>query len=243
MEESISLKELFLTLKKRMWLIASITIVAVLITGLVSYFVLTPIYSASTQILVNQSKSEESLYQNYEVQTSLQLINTYSVILKSPRILNEVIGELNLSMSADELNEEITVESESDSQVVNITVEDKSPTMAANIANTTAKVFQKNIANIMNVDNVAILAEATISDNPTPIKPQPILNMLIGLVVGLMVGVGLAFLLEYMDNTIKTEQDIENLFNVPVLGVIPIVSNKTGKQRGSENNVGEKSII
>ena len=87
----------------------------------------------------------------------------------------------------------------------------------------------------MNVDNVAILAEATISDNPTPIKPQPILNMLIGLVVGLMVGVGLAFLLEYMDNTIKTEQDIENLFNVPVLGVIPIVSNKTGKQRGSEN--------
>ena len=243
MEESISLKELFLTLKKRMWLIASITIVAVLITGFVSYFVLTPIYSASTQILVNQSKSEESLYQNYEVQTSLQLINTYSVILKSPRILNEVIGELNLSMSADELNEEITVESESDSQVVNITVEDKSPTMAANIANTTAKVFQKNIANIMNVDNVAILAEATISDNPTPIKPQPILNMLIGLVVGLMVGVGLAFLLEYMDNTIKTEQDIENLFNVPVLGVIPIVSNKTGKQRGSENNVGEKSII
>ena len=243
MEESISLKELFLTFKKRMWLIASITIVAVLITGLVSYFVLTPIYSASTQILVNQSKSEESLYQNYEVQTSLQLINTYSVILKSPRILNEVIGELNLSMSADELNEEITVESESDSQVVNITVEDKSPTMAANIANTTAKVFQKNIANIMNVDNVAILAEATISDNPTPIKPQPILNMLIGLVVGLMVGVGLAFLLEYMDNTIKTEQDIENLFNVPVLGVIPIVSNKTGKQRGSENNVGEKSII
>ena len=204
MEESISLKELFLTFKKRMWLIASITIVAVLITGLVSYFVLTPIYSASTQILVNQSKSEESLYQNYEVQTSLQLINTYSVILKSPRILNEVIGELNLSMSADELNEEITVESESDSQVVNITVEDKSPTMAANIANTTAKVFQKNIANIMNVDNVAILAEATISDNPTPIKPQPILNMLIGLVVGLMVGVGLAFLLEYMDNTIKT---------------------------------------
>ena len=163
--------------------------------------------------------------------------------MKSPRILNEVIGELNLSMSADELNEEITVESESDSQVVNITVEDKSPTMAANIANTTAKVFQKNIANIMNVDNVAILAEATISDNPTPIKPQPILNMLIGLVVGLMVGVGLAFLLEYMDNTIKTEQDIENLFNVPVLGVIPIVSNKTGKQRGSENNVGEKSII
>ena len=81
----------------------------------------------------------------------------------------------------------------------------------------------------MNVDNVAILAEATISDNPTPIKTQPILNMLIGLVVGL------ALLLEYMDNTIKTEQDIENLFNVPVLGVIPVVSNKTGKQRGSEN--------
>lgn len=229
MEESISLKELFLTLKKRIWLIVSITILTVIVSAVLSYFVLTPIYSASTQILVNQSKSEESLYSNYEVQTNLQLINTYNVILKSPRILDQVIDELNLKMSTDELSEKITVESESESQVITITVEDENPRLAADIANTIASVFQENVSDIMNVDNVAILASATVSDNPTPVKPQPVLNMLIGFVVGLMVGVGLAFLLEYADNTVKTEQDIEKHFGVPVLGVIPKVSEKTAK--------------
>ena len=229
MEESISLKELFLTLKKRIWLIVSITILTVIVSAVLSYFVLTPIYSASTQILVNQSKSEESLYSNYEVQTNLQLINTYNVILKSPRILDQVIDELNLKLSTDELSEKITVESESESQVITITVEDESPRLAADIANTIASVFQENVSDIMNVDNVAILASATVSDNPTPVKPQPVLNMLIGFVVGLMVSVGLALLLEYADNTIKTEQDIEKHFGVPVLGVIPKVSEKIAK--------------
>lgn len=229
MEESISLKELFLTLKKRIWLIVSITILAVIVSAVLSYFVLTPIYSASTQILVNQSKSEESLYSNYEVQTNLQLINTYNVILKSPRILDQVIDELNLKLSTDELSERITVESESESQVITITVEDESPRLATDIANTIASVFQENVSDIMNVDNVAILASATVSDNPTPVKPQPVLNMLIGFVVGLMVSVGLALLLEYADNTIKTEQDIEKHFGVPVLGVIPKVSEKIAK--------------
>ncbi|MDV2687403.1 GNVR domain-containing protein, partial [Alkalihalophilus lindianensis] len=80
---------------------------------------------------------------------------------------------------------------------------------AAKIANKTAQVFQKEISKIMNIDNVSILAKAEVGDIQAPIKPQPLLNIAIAMVVGLMVGVGLAFLLEYFDNTIKTEQEIE----------------------------------
>lgn len=96
MEETISLKELFLILKKRIVLIISIVLAAVMISGVVSYFILTPIYQSSTQILVNQAK-EDQQYSTTEVQTNLQLINTYNVIIKSPAILDIVKQELNLS--------------------------------------------------------------------------------------------------------------------------------------------------
>jgi len=91
MEETISLKELFQTLKKRLSLIIIITAIATATSGIVSYFLLTPIYQSSTQILVNQTKNEEQLYNYNEVQTNLQLINTYNVVIKSPAILDKVI--------------------------------------------------------------------------------------------------------------------------------------------------------
>lgn len=229
MEETISLKELLQTLRKRLGLIAAITITAVLISGIVSYFLLTPIYQASTQLLVNQSKNEQSVYSPSEVQTNLQLINTYNVIIKSPAILDLVVKDLDLNMSASELNEKITVVSEKDSQVVNISVQDPNPNDAAEIANKIAAVFQTEIVKIMSVDNVSILAKATVADNPSPIKPNPQLNVAIALVVGLMAGVGLAFLLEYFDNTIKTEQDIDKILGIPVLGVISTIEDEDVK--------------
>lgn len=219
MEETISLKELFTTLKKRLGLIMIITIVATMISGIVSYFFLTPIYSASTQLLVNQKKTDESVVNYNEVQTNLQLVNTYSVIIQSPTILEKVKEELDL----DEIGE-ISVVSEKNSQVVSITVEDPNPVMAADIANTIASVFQKEIVSIMSVDNVSVLSKAEVPDQPHPIKPRPALNMAIAFVVGAMLGMGLAFLLEYLDNTIKTEQDIEKLLELPVLGAITVIT-------------------
>lgn len=226
MEETISLKELFETLKKRLWLIMSITIIAALASGIISYFFLTPIYQASTQILVNQTKNDQTLYNSNEVQTNLQLINTYNVIITSPAILDIVSKELDLNMTASQLKDKITVGSESQSQVVNLSVQDSSPKVAAQIANKTAEVFKREIPNIMKVDNVSILAKADISDNPSPIKPRPLLNIAIAIVVGLMVGVGLSFLLEYFNNTIKDEQDIEKILVLPILGVITTIDDE-----------------
>jgi capsular polysaccharide biosynthesis protein len=224
MEETISLKELIQTLKKRMSLIIILTLMAVLVSAAISYFVLTPIYQSSTQLLVNKSKDDQQSFNVGEVQTNLQLINTYNVIMKSPAILDIVIDDLKLDMTTKELNEKITVQSEKDSQVVNISVQDEDPKQAAAIANKIAEVFQTEIVKIMNVDNVSILAKAELGENPSPIKPQPLLNIAIALVVGLMAGVGLAFLLEFLDNTVKTEQDIEKGLELPVLGVIPTIT-------------------
>jgi capsular polysaccharide biosynthesis protein len=226
MEETISLRELFYTLRKRIWLIISITVIATLVSGIYSFYLATPIYSSSTQLLVNQEKSDQPMYNIGEIQTNLQLINTYNVIIKSPAILDLVAKELDLGKTSDELNAMITVGSEKDSQVLNITVQNPDAAVATDIANTTAKVFQNEIVKIMSVDNVSILAQAKTKENQSPIKPQKALNIAIALVVGLMAGVGLSFLLEYLDNTIKNEMDVEKVLGLPVLGAINTIGEK-----------------
>lgn len=236
MEETISLKELFDTIKKRLTLIISITLIAMIVSGIVSYFIITPEYKSSTQILVNQAKADSSAALNTgEVQANVQLISTYSVILKSAAILNIVKEELNLDMSVSELNSKITVESAQNSQVMTLSVTDADPTVALQIANKTAEVFEKEIKNIMSIDNVTVLPLAEDQENQAPISPNPPLNIAIAAVVGLMIGIGLAFLLEYLDNTLKTEQDIEKLLGLPVLGAITTIDEShEAKLRGAQ---------
>lgn len=236
MEETISLKELFDTLKKRFALIISITLIAMIVSGVVSYFIITPEYKSSTQILVNQKKDDSSSVINSgEVQANVQMISTYSVILKSAAILNIVKEELNLDMSVSELNSKITVESAQNSQVMTLSVTDADPTVALQIANKTAEVFEKEIKNIMSIDNVTVLPLAEDQENQAPISPNPPLNIAIAAVVGVMIGIGLAFLLEYLDNTLKTEQDIEKLLGLPVLGAITTIDEShEAKLRGAQ---------
>ncbi|MEI2362892.1 YveK family protein [Priestia megaterium] len=223
MEETISLRELFAVLRKRLWLIVLITIIAATVSAVISFFVLTPVYQSKTQILVNQAKSDEQLYNTQAVQTNIQLINTYNDIITSPAILDKVIKELKLDESAQSLKGQIQVTSSEYSQVAQIAVQDTSAKRATDIANTTASVFQKEVPKIMNVDNVSVLSKATLGESASPVKPQPLMNVAIAIVVGLMAGIGLSFLLEYLDNTVKTEQDIENLLELPVMGVVTTI--------------------
>ncbi|WP_185151135.1 YveK family protein [Peribacillus simplex] len=219
MEETISIKDIFKTLKKRWKLIMLLTLIAALISGMISYFLLTPVYQSSTQILVNQKQSDNQLDSN-QIRSNIDMINTYGVIIKSPAILEKVIEELDLEQSVEQLSQKITINSQENSQVFSLTVQDSNPTKAVEIANTVSGTFQKEIKDIMNVDNVSVLAKAEIKENPMPVKPNPLMNIAIAVVIGLMAGVGLVFLLDYMDNTIKDEEDIERLLELPILGSI-----------------------
>lgn len=227
MEETISLQDLFKTLKKRLLLIITAVILAVGVAAAVSFYFITPIYQSSTQILVNKTQNDPNQFTSQEIQTNLQLINTYSEIIKSPAILTKVIGNLDLNLSPSALASKITVNSAQNSQVVSISVQDPNPHVAVDIANTTTEVFQEDIQRLMNVDNVNILSPAVLATDPKPIKPDPYLNMAIAAVIGLMLGVGIAFLLEYLDTTVKTEQDIEDLIDLPILGVVSPIIEKT----------------
>ena len=130
-------------------------------------------------------------------------------------------------MTAQALTGKINVANEKDSQVISVTAEDKDPKLARDIANATADVFKGEVAKIMNVDNVTVLSKAEVAENQSPIKPRPMLNVAIAFVVGLMAAVGLAFLLEYLDNTVKKEEDVENLLGLPVLGIVARMDEET----------------
>ncbi|MED2790580.1 YveK family protein [Bacillus wiedmannii] len=227
MEETISLKELFLILKKRLAMILVIAFGAAIVSAIISFFFMTPIYQSSTQILVNQKKQDGTMIQAGEIQTNIQLTNTYKVIIKSPVILDQVKEKLNLNLTIQELTKKIDVTNEKESQVISVTAEDKSPKLARDIANATADVFKSEVAKIMNVDNVTVLSKAEVAENQSPIKPRPMLNVAIAFVVGLMASVGLAFLLEYLDNTVKKEEDVENLLGLPVLGIVARMDEET----------------
>lgn len=237
MEETISLKEILQIIKKRLSLIILITAVVTITSAAISFFALTPIYENSTQILVNQSKNEQQAVQFNEVQTNLQLINTYNVIIKSPAVLDKVISEMKLDMTSKELNGKINVSSEQDSQVVNIIVQDENLKVATDIANQIAAVFQKEVSSIMNVDNVSILSKAVVDPEAGPVEPKPLVNIAIALVAGLMLSIGLVFLLEYLDNSIKTESEIEKLLEIPVLGPVSIISEEHERKGQTRSKV------
>ncbi|CAM3131212.1 YveK family protein [Sporolactobacillus spathodeae] len=241
MEETISLKEIAQILKKRMALILVITMLAIAASAVVTYFFITPKYDASTQILVNQSNDTNSLYTTNAVQTNVQLVNTYSVIIDNPSVLNPVIQALDLKMNASQLKSMLTVATEQNSQVFTLTAETANAAESARIVNAVAASFKNRVQKAMNVDNVTILSPANVSAASAPVKPKPLMNLAIAAVVGLMASVGLAFLLDYLDNTIKTEEDVAQLLELPVLGVVTEITSRDDKRNKANARHSESS--
>ncbi|HLR09065.1 MAG TPA: Wzz/FepE/Etk N-terminal domain-containing protein [Bacillota bacterium] len=255
MEETISLQEILVVIRKRLLLIVGLIIGAALIAAIVSFFLITDKYESTAQFIVNQKLSDqEEDFNVNDIRTNVELINTYNVIIKSPAILDNVIDELNLPYKTDKLSEKIDVTSEEESQVVTVTATDPSPEMATKLANTTVEMFQAEVPEIMNgVDNVNILSKAKTEDDPKPVSPKPLLNIAIAIVLGGMIGVGLAFLLEYLDNTIHTENDLEQKVGLPVLGTIshiedsdvrsdPLTFQQNQAKRGDYNGAQKDTI-
>lgn len=107
---------------------------------------------------------------------------------------------------------------------------DPNPEQAVLIANTIADVFKVEIPLLMNVDNINILSAAKLSERPIPVKPRKLINIAIGAAIGLMLGVALALLLEKLDTTIKSEKDVEELLNMPIMGIVSSISLKKEKK-------------
>ena len=217
MESTLDLSKILGILRKNLKLLIILPIICLLISVLLTFLFLDDKYQASTQVLVNQKESDSQMMAQ-EVQSNIQLVNTYSEIVKSPRILDKVSKELNRQYSSSEISSMLTVTNQAESQVLNISVDSKSGRDSEKIANKIAKVFSSEVPDIMSVDNVSILS--TDNDTATKVAPKPLVNLVIGLVVGLILALIVIFIKEMIDKRIKTEEDVENELDIPVLGSI-----------------------
>lgn len=217
MEETIDLSKLFTILKKNMKYLIILPIVFLVLSMVITFVFMTPKYSSSTQVLVNQKETDNQMMAQ-QVQSNLQLVNTYSEIIKSPRILDKVSKNLKGKYSSKEISGMLTVSNQSESQILNIVVENESREDARKVANEVANVFSKDVSKIMNVDNVSILSKADINGNL--ISPQPLVNSVVGIFLGLIVALIIIFMKEILDKRIKTEEDVAVILDLPVLGTI-----------------------
>ncbi|ABO51504.1 lipopolysaccharide biosynthesis [Desulforamulus reducens MI-1] len=219
--EVIDLRDIWRIIKKGKWILISLPLIAMLTSGIISFFVLTPRYEASTTLMVGKTYSGQDamMLQYNDILTANQLVKTYSQIAKSRTVVEKVMQSEKINTTYEQLSQSIDVKPVKDTQLIQITVEDIDPERAARLANFTAVVFIRKVTEIMKVDNVNIIDHAVV---PTlPVKPNKKLNIIIAGVVGLMVALGIVFLLEFLDRTIKTGDDVERYLELPVLGVIP----------------------
>lgn len=220
MEETIDLREYFAIIKKRFWIIAIITVVAMVVSGVISFFVLSPVYEAKSTLIVNTEKSQETqMITGDQFSVSQKLAVTYGEIIKSRAVLESVISNLKLDSEYEDLVEKITVSPVQDTQIISISVQDTNPKKARDIANEIPKVFEKEVKRITKANDIQVIDKAILPENP--IKPNKIMNVAIAAVLGMMIGLFVVFVLEYLDNKIKTPQDVEKHLGLPILGVIP----------------------
>ncbi|WP_176706035.1 YveK family protein [Paenibacillus hemerocallicola] len=236
-------------IKKRIWLLLAIVLFSSVASGVVSFFFLTPIYEASTKLIVNKPAEAVGQQLNInDVTFNIQVINTYKEVIKTHYIMGIVAAEYpQFGLTSSELIEKVKVSSVNNTQVMTLVAQDKDYVKAANIVNAVSKVFQREIPKVMKVDNVSILNEASVNVQPAPVKPNPVLNVAISFVVSMMAAVGLILLLEYLDDTIRTEADVEQYLGLPTLSAIMKIKDedlaKSSRKTESIAKVGDKKHV
>lgn len=221
--EEIELREYFYILWKRAWIIVLITVLSVATSGIISFFVLEPEYQTYATLMVGKPQSSEDTIEYSDVLLNHKLVTTYGEIAKSRIVSKEVIENLGLDLTPEALRGKVNVTLVRDTEIIKIEVTDKNPELAAKIANELSNVFMKHVVKIMKIENVQVIDRAEVP--VSPVKPKPMLNMAIAGVLGVMISVFIIFFLEYLDNTIKTPDDVERYLELPVIGMIPKINN------------------
>lgn len=222
-EITLDLRDLFYILKKRMKLILLITITCTLISGILSFFVIKPTYQAKTSIVIGKTDSgaigsDKNQYNYNDVMMFQKLVKTYAEIGKSRAVAENASARVK-NFTASQIQSMITVTPQADTQIIEFKIENNDPREAFIILNAVSEAFIQEAKRIYPSGNIQVMDNAKTPEKP--IKPKKVLNVAIAFFIGLMASVGLVFVLEFMDNTIKTEDDVSRYLDLPVIGIIP----------------------
>ena len=239
--EEINLKDLFSYFISKIWIVVIAFLLLVIVSVVNCKFIKVPEYNSTTTIVLtinSESDISNSISQN-DITINQKLVATYRQIIKSRRVLDQVINNLGLDIDADNLSKKISVTNETDTELLKITVSNVDPELAKDIADEIAKVFSDEIVEIYNIQNVSIIDKGLVAEAPYNIKLFK--NMIIFGMLGIMLGLGIIFVMFYFDTTIKSSEEITEKIGLPVLGVVPAMDNgkklkekkKNEKKRGA----------
>lgn len=219
-EVTLDIREILLILRKHLVLIVVIPVVFAVSAALISMYLITPFYQSSTTIIINPDKSTKSTQVTYnQVNMMRQLVSTYAIILKSDTVLDQVIQNLDIDTTYAKLSPNVTVNGIDQSEVIQITVKDPNPQLAADIANEISKVAPDVIIQTVKAGSVEVIAPAKPGDSP--VSPNKKLYTGVAFLVGIVIAAGIAFLIEMLDKSIRSEEDIKKVLEFPIIGVIP----------------------
>ena len=219
-EEVIDLREYFSIIKKKWYIMAILCIICVAISSVYSFFIAKPVFQAETTLIVKTEKTEgTNTVSSDQIKTTQQLAVTYGEIIKSRKVLEDVIKNLDLKESYGSLSSKISVSTVTDTQIIKVSVQDTDKTNAAKIANEIPTVFTGEAIRIADANGVEVIDKAQVPTNP--VAPNKKMNILIAGVLGIMIGLFSIFLMEFWNNKMRTPQDIDRELGLPLLGVIP----------------------
>ena len=220
-EHTLSLKDLLRMIRRRALTIVLVaTLVAAVTVGL--SLMQPPVYQASTTILVGQEQSDESPNLASDIMGLQQITMTVVEAVNSRVVAEAVVEELNLDMAPETILGSMTVQQLTDTQFIQIDYVDTDPERAQQIANTIAEVSAERIAEVSpNATAITATTWEPAVEPTTPISPQPIRNGVLAMILGLGLGIGLAFLLESLDDSWRSSEEVEQLSGVSIFGIIP----------------------
>lgn len=219
--EEIDLKELFDYLKgKIIWIILAVFF-AVIVGNVYTIITRVPMYKTNVSLVLVSEKNGDGneVYNSSEQQLNKNLVGTYSEIAKSKTVLNKVIKNLDLDISYTDLKNRIEVTSVENTEIINIYVSDKNPKMATIIANEISSVFVTEVNKFYKLNNVNILDEAT--NVKVPYNVNYVKDNIIYVLIGIVVSLGILFIIFYFDTSIKTSEEIEKKLGLTVIGSVP----------------------
>lgn len=220
-EQVISISEIFEALKKRWILIVSITLVATLISGILSFFVIKPTYETSTKVFIGKEESNLEGYNSNDIQMYQKLLQTYAETIKTNEVVQAAINNTEADLTVSAVKGALTVTPVSDTQILQIKYQNNDPELAKEILENITNEFVVLAKELVPNGNVRVIEAVQLPEDP--VAPNKKMNIAIAFLLGLMVSVGLVFLLEYLDNTFKNKENLERELDIPALGVIPVV--------------------
>lgn len=226
-----------LVLLRKLWLLLLFGFVCAILAGLISKYVIAPVYTSSTKIyLIHRQNEDATTYS--DLQTSSQFINDYKILILSRPVLEEVIREVSLDITQKELISFVSIRSPAETRILEISVEHSEPVTAKKLVDSLASVSAKQMISIMEIEKVNIVEPG---DIPTEASgPNVILNIILGGLIGIGISAVIIIIRYLMDDTIKNGDDIENHFEMINLGSIPFNSNKKSLN-GYKNRKGNRT--